>query len=958
MGAISAHGHCRIFQIDGALRAELRARADAVPFDESKHPRNKGKFASKPGAGAAAEETKPAAKSALPAYPGAKPGSAEEKPFWGHYVTDKGSPKANYEATLNKVIDTPVKPGKPWWTMIAAMAKDADKFFPEEASTVKKILKEKLVETLIAHHASVVAKGKADIAAQLEKKIKALGASVAIPTKVAEKIAEVAPPQKDYVLPGASIKAAKGETIKLAELEKVGPQMGSNKGGVYMDPVSGKQYYAKQLKSAAHKTNEYVAAGLYELAGLKTLSYVPTGEDNVVATKLEPLGKNNVSQLDAYQKNKAQLDFAVHAWLANWDAVGTGGDNQGVIVGQNSPTTLDVGGALEFRAQGGPKGDLFGTKVNELKTMLDPKLSPDAAKFYGGMTPEAMKVSAEKVAHVSDEDIRETVKINGGSPELAEKLIARKFNLAQEFGLQVIEEQEDPEFAAKHPRNPDGTFKQGAALEEWKAAKEKQAAEKPITYSESLKVWEAEQAKKAKEKPATAAEAKKSAFAVGGSPEAIEQVTKYVPGLKQKLDDIANTPGDLEDWEAVEKKAKAVISSGGSFEALQQVLTAPEYHQMVHDYGSAQAGWDAQVEYYEKSTGKKVKAAPKPESKVGFTPEQKAVIEELVAEVESKPKPAKVPPPPEPPKAPPKQPLTADELKKAKKTVALQQQYVPGAPPIPEAQALIDKFNDKYAGKELTSDEALQQKVADFKALVAAMPPLKEWYDKNQQALQAEHAKIAAQKAAKDAAQAAVKNKEIMQQLGISETEAVAFFDLVGMIGYSPKNLAAQFALHEKEAKKYKYPISGFQYALIRNYIDGGYTSINSALRKDAESMSPKHQMYKKIMNDAMAKMPQYKGEVTRGTYLTTAQIAKYKVGEVVEEMGFTSTGIGFSFSGNVHYKIKAIGKRGADFSKGANTGEKEVLFRSNTFFLVKNITKDPVKDKTVIEMEEVEKIA
>ena len=55
----------------------------------------------------------------------------------------------------------------------------------------------------------------------------------------------------------------------------------------------------------------------------------------------------------------------------------------------------------------------------------------------------------------------------------------------------------------------------------------------------------------------------------------------------------------------------------------------------------------------------------------------------------------------------------------------------------------------------------------------------------------------------------------------------------------------------------------------------------------------------------------------------------------------------------NVHYKIKAIGKRGADFSTSANKSEKEVLFKAHTYFLVHKVEKKG--GTTYIEMEEVE---
>jgi len=81
---------------------------------------------------------------------------------------------------------------------------------------------------------------------------------------------------------------------------------------------------------------------------------------------------------------QARENFVLDAWLANWDAVGMSGDNMVVVGGR--VVRIDNGGALLFRAQGGRKGAQFGANVGELKTLLDPKKNPSAAKLYKGVT--------------------------------------------------------------------------------------------------------------------------------------------------------------------------------------------------------------------------------------------------------------------------------------------------------------------------------------------------------------------------------------------------------------------------------------------------------------------------------------------------------------------------------------------------------------------------------------------
>jgi len=210
------------------------------------------------------------------------------------------------------------------------------------------------------------------------------------------------------------------------QLTQVGPQMGSNKGGVYQDK-NGVKYYMKEGQTPAHVVNENVAAALYDLAGVPTLKYHHDPTGNHIITRMEKLEKNNASQLDDQEMYEAQHDFGVHAWLANHDVVGTGGDNLGVINGKVTP--LDLGGALEYRAKGAPKGKIFGNEVGELQSMrgLDPKVhAPDAAAMFGGMSDEHVADSLKKVINIPDEKIRQVVDNFHGDPKLADKLIARK----------------------------------------------------------------------------------------------------------------------------------------------------------------------------------------------------------------------------------------------------------------------------------------------------------------------------------------------------------------------------------------------------------------------------------------------------------------------------------------------------------------------------------------------------
>ncbi|KAA5598129.1 hypothetical protein F1193_14100 [Blastochloris sulfoviridis] len=211
-------------------------------------------------------------------------------------------------------------------------------------------------------------------------------------------------------------------------MEKVGRRMGSNPGGVYQDN-SGRRFYVKSLESPAHARNEILAARLYQLAGAPTLTYVRATDPNEVATELAALDKKHVSQLDDSERRQAQRWLGVHAWTANWDAAGFDGDNQGVVGGV--VLTLDVGGALEFRAQGDPKGRAFGTCVRELDTLRTDEDNPHAVRLFGDMGPAEIDEAIAVVTRIPDDAIRQVVAETGGSSALADKMIARKADMAK-----------------------------------------------------------------------------------------------------------------------------------------------------------------------------------------------------------------------------------------------------------------------------------------------------------------------------------------------------------------------------------------------------------------------------------------------------------------------------------------------------------------------------------------------
>lgn len=220
------------------------------------------------------------------------------------------------------------------------------------------------------------------------------------------------------------------------EWEKIGPQKGSNPGGLYKDK-DGVEWYIKTPETRDHVDNEILANKLYSELGVNVpfLKYVNL--DSVLSVASRYLGDKNFVTLGKLDPQSHQYieatqtireDFAIDAWLANWDVIGLSKDN--ILVNQvtGEVVRIDQGGALRYRAQGEPKTQ-FGDKVTEFDTMRNP--SNDAGKIFGDMTDEEIIASIDKLAKISDAKILQLVSQYG--PEdalegliLADTLIARK----------------------------------------------------------------------------------------------------------------------------------------------------------------------------------------------------------------------------------------------------------------------------------------------------------------------------------------------------------------------------------------------------------------------------------------------------------------------------------------------------------------------------------------------------
>jgi len=230
----------------------------------------------------------------------------------------------------------------------------------------------------------------------------------------------------------AAIAAAPKETWDFKDFTQIGPQKGSNEGGLYQSNVTGEKFYIKIPKSTAHARNEVLAAELYKLAGIDvpqlTLMKWGDGRTAVASKWQEGLTKPLLTKLGV---KKFHEGFAVDAWLANWDVAGLSFDNIAVTK-DGKGFRLDVGGALLYRAQGSAKGNAFGDKVTEIATLRDAGINAQAAKVFGNISDTVLMKSMRIVEKIDKFDIKTAMENVGynwkddSAVNLYETLIARQ----------------------------------------------------------------------------------------------------------------------------------------------------------------------------------------------------------------------------------------------------------------------------------------------------------------------------------------------------------------------------------------------------------------------------------------------------------------------------------------------------------------------------------------------------
>jgi len=221
--------------------------------------------------------------------------------------------------------------------------------------------------------------------------------------------------------------------------ESTPPSTGSNPATMLTDP-NGTKYYAKLSKRGEARAEaqermetEVLAGKLYELGGVPVADLqmgTRNGEPVMLSRMIGTRMPNSKGDND-----KIREGFVVDAWLANWDAP----LNDNIKVDNNGrPVRLDVGGSLDYRAQGAKKGSGgstgFGPNVGEMTSMQKSGTSADFTNMDAG----ELKKQTQKLGTVTDDQIRKTVSSIVSDPArakiLADTLIARRDDIIKRYG--------------------------------------------------------------------------------------------------------------------------------------------------------------------------------------------------------------------------------------------------------------------------------------------------------------------------------------------------------------------------------------------------------------------------------------------------------------------------------------------------------------------------------------------
>ena len=225
-----------------------------------------------------------------------------------------------------------------------------------------------------------------------------------------------------------------------SQAHQIGERLGSNPGGTFTSFPDGIDRYVKAPRNEDQARQEVLANRLYQAVDVPVahaeLTRLPDGK-LAVASHIVPDARPLKNERPAAIPHLLE-HLPADAWLANWDVVGGRKDNI-LLDGNHSAWRIDQGGSLNYRPKGRLKGREFGNTVGETTSLLNPKYR--SGEVFAGVEPDPNNATAQRIASLPDHTIRSLVHHYIGEHDaygvrgLADKLIARRHDLARQYGL-------------------------------------------------------------------------------------------------------------------------------------------------------------------------------------------------------------------------------------------------------------------------------------------------------------------------------------------------------------------------------------------------------------------------------------------------------------------------------------------------------------------------------------------
>ena len=216
-------------------------------------------------------------------------------------------------------------------------------------------------------------------------------------------------------------------------------QYGSNVGGVHTDTETGKKYYIK-FPHAEQAHVEAAMGELYEKWGIPTVKPTVISHNGKVAVSsewndsLEKIRPTDYPELMKTKHHAESIAKMHHAAIitGNRDILGLVGDNIMRNKDTDQLVSLDQGGSMHFRAQGGDKP--YEKNIDEVESFRNPKYMTNTV--FGAVDnhhPDAFKRAIEPFKTVPDTEIRSVLNKHG-LERFSDIMIARKNLLVSRYG--------------------------------------------------------------------------------------------------------------------------------------------------------------------------------------------------------------------------------------------------------------------------------------------------------------------------------------------------------------------------------------------------------------------------------------------------------------------------------------------------------------------------------------------